>query len=79
MTKQIRFWMKTGSGYTGPGIERGRICASEGSLRIIVGHKILGGQGEFLHIYAFNQLQEITEHKYLEMTGLSYVKHPEDI
>jgi hypothetical protein len=38
-------------GYTGPGILRGISAAADGSPRYLVGHKIEGGAGEFLHVY----------------------------
>lgn len=39
-------------GYTGPGNLRGLALTEAGALRIVVAHKIEGGEGELLHIYA---------------------------
>jgi hypothetical protein len=43
--------------YTGPGIVRGVCVFPNGKVRYLVGHKIEGGEGEFLHIYAEGNLR----------------------
>lgn len=48
---------KTGTGYTGPGFVRGHILTDTGELRIVVGHRIAGGDGEFFHVYIPKQLE----------------------
>lgn len=45
--------------YQGPGIVRGIAGLANGKLRYLVGHKIEGGIGEFLHVYAEGNLREI--------------------
>jgi hypothetical protein len=43
--------------YTGPGVVRGISTLPSGKIRYLVGHKIEGGTGEFLHIYAEGNLR----------------------
>lgn len=43
--------------YTGPGIVRGISVLGNGKVRYLVGHKIEGGSGEFLHVYAEGNLR----------------------
>lgn len=43
--------------YTGPGIVRGITKLPTGKTRYLVGHKIEGGAGEFLHVYAEGNLR----------------------
>lgn len=45
--------------YTGPGIVRGISILGNGKLRYLVGHRIEGGDGEFLHVYAEGNLRPI--------------------
>jgi hypothetical protein len=45
--------------YGGPGIVRGIAGLDNGKLRYLVGHKIEGGTGEFLHVYAEGNLRGI--------------------
>lgn len=45
--------------YTGPGRVRGISTLENGSIRYLVGHRIEGGTGEFLHIYASGNLREV--------------------
>jgi hypothetical protein len=45
--------------YGGPGRVRGVIPLPDGKLRYLVGHRIEGGTGEFLHIYAAGNLREV--------------------
>ena len=47
--------------YTGPGIVRGITRLPSGKARYLVGHKIEGGSGEFLHIYASGNLKDENE------------------
>jgi len=44
--------------YTGPGRVRGISTLENGKLRYLVGHRIEGGTGEFLHVYAEGNLRE---------------------
>lgn len=44
--------------YTGPGVVRGISTLANGKLRYLVGHRIEGGDGEFLHVYAQGNLRE---------------------
>ncbi len=50
---------KQGTAYSGPGIVRGVVHLLNGT-RYLVGHKIEGGEGEFLHIYSEKELQWFT-------------------
>lgn len=43
--------------YSGPGVVRGVIVKPNGKKRYIVGHRIDGGTGEFLHIYSAKNLR----------------------
>ena len=43
--------------YTGPGVVRGYSFLPSGKLRYLVGHEIVGGTGEFLHVYASGNLR----------------------
>jgi hypothetical protein len=43
--------------YGGPGIVRGIMNNANEQLRYLVGHKIEGGHGEFLHVYAEGNLR----------------------
>ena len=43
--------------YTGPGIVRGIAMLPNGKVRYLVGHKIEGGDGEFLHVFAEGNLR----------------------
>lgn len=45
--------------YTGPGTVRGISELPSGKLRYLVGHKVEGGSGEFLHVYAAGNLREV--------------------
>lgn len=42
---------KTGGKYGGPGVIRGVYFAGDGTPMVVVGHQILGGYGEFQHVY----------------------------
>ena len=44
--------------YTGPGIVRGITVLPSGKIRYLVGHQIVNGHGEFLHVYAEGNLRE---------------------
>lgn len=44
--------------YSGPGRVRGITALPDGKLRYLVGHRIEGGTGEFLHVYAEGNLRE---------------------
>jgi hypothetical protein len=44
--------------YTGPGIVRGIAEMAGGKLRYLVGHRLEGGTGELLHVYAEANLRE---------------------
>jgi hypothetical protein len=44
--------------YGGPGRVRGITVLPDGKLRYLVGHRIEGGKGEFLHVYAAGNLRE---------------------
>jgi hypothetical protein len=44
--------------FTGRGIVRGIAANGAGKVRYLVGHKVEGGTGEFLHIYAEGNLRE---------------------
>jgi hypothetical protein len=63
MTQETKFkvgdlvWKWTG-GYGGPGRVRGVFPLENGNTRYVVGHRIEGGFGEFLHIYAEGNLRE---------------------
>src|SRR6476620_4660550 len=49
---KIGQWVEKWTGdYTGPGIVRGISTLASGRLRYLVGHRIDGGIGEFLHVY----------------------------
>lgn len=54
-----QFVYKERGNYGGPGIVRGTIVMSGGSLRYIVGHMIADGYGEFLHIYSQGDLRPL--------------------
>lgn len=43
-------------GYGGPGVVRGISMLPSNQIRYLVGHKIEGGFGEFLHVYAEGNL-----------------------
>ena len=43
--------------FTGHGIVRGVSKLPSGKLRYLVGHTIVGGKGEFLHVYASGNLR----------------------
>lgn len=47
--------------YGGPGIVRGTSVLPSGKLRYLVGHRIEGGTGEFLHVYAEGNLRAPSE------------------
>jgi len=49
--------VKTGTGYSGPGIVRGFALTERGDLRVLVAHVIGEGEGELLHVYTLNQLE----------------------
>jgi hypothetical protein len=51
-----RVFKHTGD-YTGPGIVRGVSMLPGDKPRYLVGHRIEGGTGEFLHIYAAYNLK----------------------
>jgi hypothetical protein len=44
--------------YTGPGRVRGIAELENGKLRYLVGHRLEGGTGELLHVYAEGNLRE---------------------
>jgi hypothetical protein len=46
-------------GYGGRGIVRGVTVLPSRQVRYLVGHKIEGGFGEFLHVYAEGNLREV--------------------
>lgn len=48
---------KVGGSYGGPGIVRGRAATEVGAPRYLVGHRIEGGYGEFLHVYPRDMLR----------------------
>ena len=55
---KIGQWVEKWTGdYTGPGIVRGISTLASGRLRYLVGHRIEGGIGEFLHVYAEGNLR----------------------
>jgi hypothetical protein len=55
---KIGQWVEKWTGdYTGPGIVRGISTLANGRLRYLVGHRIEGGYGEFLHVYAEGNLR----------------------
>jgi hypothetical protein len=43
--------------YTGPGVVRGLAKTASGKWRYLVGHQIIDGTGEFLHVYAEGNLR----------------------
>lgn len=45
--------------YTGPGTVRSVSKNGKGQWRYVVGHTIVGGSGEFLHIYSEGNLRAI--------------------
>ncbi len=45
--------------YRGPGVVRGVTTLPNHKPRYLVGHKIEGGDGEFLHVYAAYNLRPI--------------------
>jgi len=45
--------------YTGPGLVRGIAELENGRLRYLVGHRLEGGTGELLHVYAEGNLRDI--------------------
>jgi hypothetical protein len=47
--------------YTGPGIVRGHAINGSGKLRYLVGHRVEGGTGEFLHVYAEGNLKPLDD------------------
>jgi hypothetical protein len=47
--------------YNGPGVVRGISALADGKLRYLVGHRIEGGKGEFLHVYAAGNLREVDD------------------
>jgi hypothetical protein len=64
MTQQPKFAIgqivfKWTGDYTGPGTIRGIAGLDNGKLRYLVGHKIMGGTGEFLHVYAEGNLRNV--------------------
>ena len=57
--------------YGGPGIVRNVTALPDGKVRYLVGHRIEGGTGEFLHIYAGGNLREVKSLDYLpDMRGI---------
>jgi hypothetical protein len=55
---KIGQWVEKWTGdFTGPGIVRGISTLASGRLRYLVGHRIEGGIGEFLHVYAEGNLR----------------------
>lgn len=48
--------LKTGVGYSGPGVVTGCAVTEDGSLLVIVSHRIQGGAGFLKHIYAQSML-----------------------
>ena len=52
--------LKSGAGYEGQGWVRGFVIARDKSVRVVVGHRIEGGLGEFFHIYALKQIQVLS-------------------
>lgn len=59
---------KTTGDYTGPGFVRGITTLPNGKTRYLVGHKVEGGEGEFLHVYAEGNLRR---HDKCEMADCS--------
>ena len=62
MTKSPKFKIgqlveKWTADYTGPGRIRGISSLENGKIRYLVGHRIEGGTGEFLHVYAEGNLR----------------------
>jgi hypothetical protein len=53
-----RVYKHTGD-YRGPGVVRGITTLPNNKPRYLVGHKIEGGEGELLHIYAPYNLRPI--------------------
>ena len=45
--------------YNGPGRVRGIAYLPDGKIRYLVGHRIEGGEGEFLHVYAAGNLRMV--------------------
>ncbi len=43
--------------YTGPGFVRGITVLPNNKVRYLVGHRIEGGSGEFLHVYSEDNLR----------------------
>jgi hypothetical protein len=43
--------------YTGPGTVRGISTLPSGKVRYLVGHRVEGGEGEFLHVYSEGNLR----------------------
>ena len=63
MTKPAKFEVgqlvyKWTGDYGGPGRVRGIATLPDGKVRYLVGHRIEGGRGEFLHVYAAGNLRE---------------------
>src|SRR6185369_15810607 len=55
--------------YTGPGVVRGLSLNAKGQIRYLVGHRVKGGSGEFLHVYAEGNLRD--------MEGVTGTKGPQ--
>lgn len=50
---------KIGGSYGGHGIIRGHAVTESGEARYLVGHRIEGGYGEFLHVYPPNLVRRV--------------------
>lgn len=45
--------------YSGLGTVRGVTSLPDGTWRYLVGHKIEGGRGEFLHVYTIHNIRRL--------------------
>jgi hypothetical protein len=52
--------------YTGPGIVRGIAQLGNGKVRYLVGHRLGGGEGELLHVYAEGNLRAISDQEHIK-------------
>lgn len=48
-------------GYSGPGVVRGVAFAEDGGIRVLVGHKIEGGEGLLLHVYTLGNIEKLEQ------------------
>lgn len=51
--------IKTGTGYSGPGVVTGCAVTEHGELLVVVSHKIDGGIGYIKHIYSQSMLTPV--------------------